>query len=109
MDIDSTGLKRVQSFMELLQRATQAGSQPRFISTPTENGDNINVVVTIDGVRFNEGILFWDLNYLQEKGLVDTLEDDDIELGLNITDGMVEDAEQILTFVTTELRNRGEA
>lgn len=107
MDIDPTGLKRIQTFMELLQRAKQANSKPTFVSTPTEHGDNINVVATVDGERMNEGILFWDLNYLQQKSLVDTLDDDDVELGLNITDGMVEDAEQILTFIKAELGKLG--
>ena len=107
MHIDRTGLKRIQTFMELLLRAKQVGSKPSFVTTPTEHGDNINVVATIDGTRMNAGILFWDLNFLQEKGLVDTLDDDDLELGLNITDGMMDDAEQILTFATGELEKLG--
>jgi hypothetical protein len=35
--------------------------------------------------------------------LADTLEEEDLALGLNITDGLVEDAEKILAFVDTEL------
>ena len=42
---------------------------------------------------------------LQEHGLVDTLDDEEKAMGLNITDGMVEDAEKILSFVASELGN----
>ena len=107
MDMDPTSLKRIQTFMELIHRAKQEGVKPSFVGTPTEHGDNINVDATIKGERVNAGILFWDVSLLQDKGLVDTLEDDDIALGLNITDGMVDDAEKILTFVRTELDRLG--
>ena len=50
------------------------------------------------------GILFWDVNALQKRGLVDILDDDDLALGMNITDGMLEDAERIMTFANTELK-----
>ena len=103
MNMDPSSLKRIQSFMELIQRAKQEGSEPSFLTTPTEHGDNINVVVTLNGDRVNAGIVFWDVNLLQEQGLVDTLDEDDALLGLNITDGMVEDAEKILVFVKKEL------
>ncbi len=107
MEMDPTSLERIQTFMELIQRAKQEGIKPSFVSTPTENGDNINVAATIAGERMNAGILFWDVNLLQDKGLAETLDDDDIALGLNITDAMVDDAEKILTFVGTELAKLG--
>ena len=44
MDMDSTSLKRIHTFMEVIQRAKQVGIKPSFINTPTEHGDNINVV-----------------------------------------------------------------
>ena len=75
------------------------------MSTPTEHGDNINVMANINGHRVSHGLLFWDVNLLQERGLVDTLDEEDKALGLNITDGMVEDVEKILSFVSTELGN----
>ena len=103
MEMDITSLKRIKTFMEFLQRTTNAGVKPSFVNTPTEHGDNINAIATIDGKRENIGILFWDVNLLQNQGLVDTLDDEDIALGMNITDGMMEDAEKILTFVDTEL------
>ena len=109
MDMDPSSLKRIQSFMELIQRAKQEGSEPSFLTTPTEHGDNINVVVTLNGERVNAGIVFWDVSLLQEQGLVDTLDEDDALLGLNITDGMVEDAEKILVFVKDELEKLDEA
>jgi len=49
MELDAASLKRIKTFMELLQRAKQQGSQPSFVSTPTEHGDNINMSATIDG------------------------------------------------------------
>ncbi len=107
MEMDPTGLKRIKTFMELIQRAKQEGIKPSFVCTPTEQGDNINVEATIGGERVNAGILFWDVSLLQDKGLVDALEADDIALGLNITDGMLDDAEKILTFVRTELEKLG--
>ncbi len=103
MEMDPNSLKRIKIFIEFIQRAQKEGVKPSFVSTPTEHGDNINAVATIDGKRENIGILFWDVSLLQNHGLADTLDDEDIALGMNITDGMVEDAEKILTFVDTEL------
>lgn len=103
MDIDPAGLKRIKAFMEFIQRAKQADVKLSFVNTPTEHGDNINVAATIDGKRENTGILFWDVSFLQEQGLVETLDEEELALGLNLTDGMVEDAEKILTFVDHEL------
>jgi hypothetical protein len=61
-------------------------------------------MANINGQRVSHGLLFWDVNLLQERDLVDTLDEDDKDLGLNLTDGMVEDVEKILSFVNTELR-----
>jgi hypothetical protein len=105
MDMDPASLKRIQTFMELIQRAKQTKSEPSFLTTPTEHGDNINVVVTINGEPLHAGMLFWDVNFLQDQGLVDTLDDDDLALGLNLTDGILEDAEKILAFVNEKLEN----
>ena len=107
MDMDSTSLKRIHTFMEVIQRAKQVGIKPSFINIPTEHGDNINVVAKIDGEAVNAAILFWDVTYLQDNGLVDTLDEEDLALGMNLTDGMVEDAEKILSFVGTELNKLG--
>lgn len=107
MEMDPASLKRIKTFMELIQRAKHEGVQPSFVSTPTEHGDNINVAATIEGERVNAGILFWDVSLLQDKGLVDKLDEEDIAIGLNLTDGMVDDAEKILTFVGTELGKLG--
>ena len=107
IEMDPASLKRIQTFMELIQRAKQEGSKPSFVSTPTEHGDNITVVATIEGERKNAGILFWDVSLLQDKGLVDMLDEEEIALGLNLTDGMVDDAEKILKFVGTELGKLG--
>jgi len=85
--------------MEFIQQAKRDGTKISFLSTPTEHGDNINVLATINGQRVSHGIVFWDVNLLQEQGLVDTLDEDDKALGLTITDGIVEDAEKILDFV----------
>jgi hypothetical protein len=103
MGTDPASLQRIKSFMELVQQAKQHRTEPTFVSTPTEHGDNINVAATIDGTRATAGILFWDVSLLQNNGLADTLEEEDLALGLNITDGLVEDAEKILAFVDTEL------
>ncbi len=103
MDIDPNSLKRLKTFMEFIQRAQKEGIKLSFVSTPTEHGDNINATATIDGKRESIGILFWDVSLLQNHGLADTLDDDEIAMGLNITDGMVEDSEKILAFVDTEL------
>jgi len=103
MGIDPASLQRIKTFMELVQRAKQQGHEPSFMSTPTEHGDNINVVATIEGKRETAGIVFWDVSFLQNNGLADTLDEEELALGLNIIDGIVEDAEKILTFVDTEL------
>lgn len=103
MGLDVASLQRIQGFMELIQRAKQQGQEPSFLSTPTEHGDNINVVTTIEGKRETAGIVFWDVSLLQQNGLADTLDEEDLALGLNLTDGMMEDAEKILSFVKTEL------
>ncbi len=89
--------------MEFIRDAKQHGVKLSFLSTPTEHGDNINVMAQINGQNINHGILFWDVTLLQDQGLVDILDDDDKALGLNITDGMVEDAEKILAFVQSEI------
>jgi hypothetical protein len=105
MDLDATSLKRIKMFATFLQQAKEAGTKPSFFTTPTENGDNITAVATLNGEKRNVGILFWDINALQERGLVDILDDDDLALGMNITDSMIEDVEQILSFANTELKN----
>ena len=89
--------------MELIRRAKHQNAEPTFVSTPTEQGDNINVAATIEGKQATAGILFWDVSLLQNNALADTLDEEDLALGLNITDGLVEDAEKILAFVDTEL------
>ena len=91
--------------MDFIQKGKQDGIRLSFLSTPTEHGDNINVMANINGQQVSHGMLFWDVNILQERGLVDTLDEEDKALGLNITDGIVEDVEKILSFVMTELRN----
>lgn len=105
--MDSTSLERIKAFAEFIQRAKQANTKLSFVSTPTEHGENITATATFDGERQQIGILFWDVSLLQGRGLVDTLEDDDLALGMNITDGMVEDAAQLLTFAETELAKFG--
>jgi len=91
--------------MNFIQKGKQDGIKLSFMSTPTEHGDNINVMANINGQRVSHGLLFWDVNLLQERGLVDILDEEDKALGLNITDGMVEDIEKILSFVSAELGN----
>ncbi len=103
MEMDEASLKRIKTFIEFIQQATNAGVKPTFVSTPTEHGDNINAAATIDGKRENIGILFWDVSLLQNHGLADTLDDEEIALGMNITDGLVEDADKILAFIEAEL------
>jgi len=103
MNMDPNSLKRIKTFMEFLQRTKQEGVKPSFVSTPTEHGDNINAIATIDGKQENIGLVFWDVSLLQNHGLADTLDDEELALGMNITDGLVEDAEKILAFVDTEL------
>ncbi|MEX0830213.1 MAG: hypothetical protein WD032_08210 [Nitrospirales bacterium] len=105
MEMDLNSLDRIKTFMEFIQQAKQDHVELSFLSTPTEHGDNINVMATINGQRVTHGMVFWDVNFLQERGLVDTLDDEDKALGLNITDGIVEDSEKILAFVDTQLKN----
>ena len=105
MKMDPNSLERIKTFMEFVQQAKQDNIELSFLSTPTEHGDNVNVMATINGQRVSHGLLFWDVNLLQERGLADTLDEEDKALGLNITDGMVEDAEKILSFVATEMKN----
>ena len=103
MDIDPNSLERIKTFIEFIERAKHDNIKLSFLSTPTEHGDNINVMADINGQRVSHGIVFWDLNLLQNRGLVDTLDDEDKALGLNITDGIVEDTDKILSFVNTEI------
>ncbi len=105
MTIDPSSLTRIKTFMEFIQQAKQDGVTLSFLSTPTEHGDNINVMANINGQRVNHGLVFWDVNLLQERGLVDILDEEDQDLGLNLTDGIVDDVEEILSFVNAELRN----
>ena len=105
MELDLNSLDRIKTFMEFVQQAKQDHVELSFLSTPTEHGDNINVIANINGQRVSHGMVFWDVNFLQENGLVDTLDDEDKALGLNIHDGMVEDAEKILAFVESQLKN----
>ena len=102
MKMDPNSLDRIKIFMEFVQQAKRENIKLSFLSTPTEHGDNINVMAEVDGQRVSHGLLFWDVNLLQAQGLADTLDDEDKALGLNITDGMVEDAEKILLFATSE-------
>jgi hypothetical protein len=102
MELDPASLQRVKEFMELIIRAKQQGQELSFVNTPTEQGDNINVLTTFNGEKATAGILFWDVNFLQNNGLADTLDEDDMALGVNMTDGLVEDAEQILDFIETK-------
>jgi len=101
--MDPSSLERIKTFAEFLQQAKQANTTVEFVNTPTEHGDNIHAFATINGEPKNIGILFWDVNLLQERGLVDILDAEDLSLGMNITDGMVEDAEHILDFAKMEL------
>ena len=107
MNIDSSGLQRIKLFMEFIQQTKGAGAKLSFHSTPTEHGDNINVSAILNGERQNTGILFWDVSFLQNQGLADVLDDDDQDLGLNITDGLVEDVDKILSVVNGELDKLG--
>ena len=107
MGSDPASLQRIKTFMEFIQQAKQEGIKLSFVNTPTEHGDNITATATIDGERVNTGILFWDVSFLQDLGLVDTLDEEEMALGLNVTDGIVEDAEKILTFVDAELGKLG--
>ena len=103
MNMDPNSLERIKTFVEFIQQAKQDNVDLSFVSTPTEHGDNINVVAMINGQRVSHGIVFWDVNLLQNQGLADILDEEDKALGLNITDGIVEDAEKILAFVMSEL------
>jgi len=103
MTIDPNSLERIKTFIDFILQAKQDSVELSFVSTPTEHGDNINVMATINGERVGHGLVFWDVTFLQERGLVDMLDEEDEALGLNITDGMVEDAEKILAFVRTEI------
>ncbi len=106
MEIDPSSLERIKTFAEFLQGAKKSGTKLTFLSTPTEHGDNITATAILDGERKNIGLLFWDVSLLQNQGLADTLDDDDLALGMNITDGMVEDVEKILVFAKTEIEKR---
>ena len=108
MELDPASLKRIITFVELLERAREAKIKPISVTTPTEQGDNIHVVVTIDGERLAAGIFFWDISLLQWKGLVCALDEDDIALGITITDSIAEEAETILAFAKTELEKLGD-
>ena len=101
--MDPNSLERIKTFIEFIQQAKRDNVELSFLSTPTEHGDNINVMANINGQRVSHGIVFWDLNLLQDQGLVDTLDEEDKALGLNVTDGIVEDTEKILAFVSTEM------
>ena len=104
MELDVASLERIKIFAEFLQKTKEVGIKPSFVTTPTENGDNITATATINGEKQNVGILFWDVGALQERGLIDILDDDDLALGMNITDSMIEDAGHILIFANTELK-----
>ena len=104
MNLDSTSLERIKIFAEFLKQTKEVGIKPSFFTTPTEHGDNITAMATINGEKQNAGLLFWDIRALQERGLVDILDDDDLALGMNITDSMLEDAEHILMFANKELK-----
>lgn len=103
MEIDQSSLERIKSFAEFLKKAKEVGTKLSFVSTPTEHGDNITATATVNGERKNIGLLFWDVSLLQNQGLADILDDDDLALGMNITDGMIEDSEKILAFAEAEL------
>ena len=107
MDIDPNSLERIKTFIEFIQKAQQDNLDFSFVSTPTEHGDNINVVATINGQRVSHGIVFWDVSLLQNRGLADTLDEEDKALGLTITDGLVEDTDKILAFVVAEMKKIG--
>ena len=104
MNLDATSLERIKTFAEFLKQTKEVGIKPSFFTTPTENGDNITAMAMINGEKQNAGLLFWDIRALQDQGLVDILDDDDLALGMNITDDILEDAEHILTFANTELK-----
>ncbi len=103
MEMDQSSLERIKAFAQFLQQAKGNGAKLSFLSTPTEHGDNITASATIEGDRQNIVLLFWDVTLLQNHGLADILDNDDLALGMNITDGMIEDADKILAFAETEL------
>ncbi len=104
MELDAAGLKRIITFIELIQRANAAKIRPTFVITPTEQGDNIHAAVTIDGERRDAGLFFWDISLLEAKGLICSLDEDDIAVGMTVTDGIVDEAEPILAFASTALQ-----
>ena len=106
MNGDPNSLERIRVFMAFLQQAKRDNLTLSFHSTPTEHGDNITVMATVDDTRISHGMLFWDVNLLQEHGLVETLDEDDKALGLTITDGILEDADKILAFAESEIDKR---
>ncbi|RMH36933.1 MAG: hypothetical protein D6690_04615 [Nitrospirae bacterium] len=105
MEIDIASLRRIRAFMDLLMRAKEAGAEVTFHNTPTEHGDNITALVTLDGERRQEGLVFWDVTLLQEQGLADVLDDDELALGMSVADGLLEDAERILLWAESALQD----
>ena len=49
MNLDATSLKRIKMFAEFLQQTKEVGIKPSFVTTPTENGDNITATAIING------------------------------------------------------------
>ena len=105
--VDHASLRRIQAFMQLIDKAKNVGVVPNFVSTPTEHGDNINAVAVIEGERANAGLLYWDVTLLQDHGLLERLDEEELALGLTVTDGLIEDTEKILCWVETELKKVG--
>ena len=108
MESDPASLKRIISFTELIQRAEQTGITPTFVTLPTEQGDNVHVVATINGERLDAALFFWDIGFLQNRGLVYALDEDDIALGITVTDSIVEEAEFILASAKAELEKHSD-
>lgn len=104
MELDPASLQRLKVFMEVIKQAKAQGAELSFINTPTEHGDNINVVTSLNGTPTTAGIVFWDVSFLQNNGMADVLDEDDLALGVNITDGLVEDADQILIFIDENIQ-----
>lgn len=102
MELDPASLQRLKVFMEVIKQAKAQEAELSFINTPTEHGDNINVVTSLNGTPTTAGIVFWDVSFLQNNGMADVLDEEDLALGVNITDGLVEDAEQVLAFIETK-------
>lgn len=105
MELDIASLRRIQAFMNLILHAKAAGAELTFHRTPTEHGDNITLLVSLDGERRQEGLVFWDVTLLQERGLADVLDDEEIALGMTVADGFAEDAEKILVWVESALQD----